>query len=235
MTISVIRRSRTLKAYCFWNDFINLFFFWVWKQSSFQEFQKIQKNWKILHQSTFSSFCKINLILPELLQFKSIWCPSGKNFAFSSSPSCNPQLSKCFLFLFCLSFTLLSRASSIIWKIKCMTLKIGNELQLSCVTSFKKNALHGTRKIKVLWGNSDLQLIGMEKDSCTGGCGGSQWGPRMEGGALGSFGRSVWVGNRSGRLSEWGRLAWLVEAWDMPHILDGGWADTCIQGQTKGV
>ena len=52
------------------------------------------ENWKILHQCAFSSFCKTSLILSELLQFKSIWCPSGKNFAFSSNPPCKLQASK---------------------------------------------------------------------------------------------------------------------------------------------
>lgn len=52
------------------------------------------ENWKILRQCAFSSFCKTSLILSELLQFKSIWCPSGKNFAFSSNPPCKLQASE---------------------------------------------------------------------------------------------------------------------------------------------
>lgn len=53
--------------------------------------------WRILHSICFL-FCKTTLILFKLHQFKSIWCLSGKHFAFSFlSPPCQIQPST-FLF-----------------------------------------------------------------------------------------------------------------------------------------
>lgn len=106
------------------------------------------ENWKILHQCAFSSFCKTSLILSELLQFKSIWCPSGKNFAFSSNPPCKLQASK-FSFV---SFLLVlhSPFTCIFYNMEdqmhCLYVSQWNS---PCtVSSFKKNALDGTQKIK---------------------------------------------------------------------------------------
>lgn len=97
------------------------------------------ENWKYFINA-FTSSCVISLILSELLQFKSIWCPS-ENFAFSSNPPCKLQGFRILIVSFLL--VLHSPFTRIFYNMEDqMSVPYVMQWNSPCtVSSFKKNAL----------------------------------------------------------------------------------------------
>lgn len=121
----------------------------------YKNFRKI----RILKNTSFNMlfyFVKI-----KLHQFKSIWCLSGKYFAFFFNPPCQIQPSK----LFFASWILLVLHSPFTYSFYDMEDKMHHpyvmwwNAALQCLF-LQKNTLHGTKKVNILWGRYDLQLPG---------------------------------------------------------------------------
>lgn len=160
MTISIRTRSRTLKS-LFLKSLYQLFCYYN-NIKHYKIISEKPENWRILHQYAFS-FSKTTLILSELLPFKNIWCPSGKNFAFSSNPPCKLQLSKVLFaswILLVLHYPFTYAFYNIDAQMHHPYVMQGNAA-LHFLLQKKKNALCGTQKVKILWGHYDLLQPGL--------------------------------------------------------------------------